>query len=112
VTSVHTLTACSAPCTDPPGSPTQKYITTYAMSPNRQRPFAGAMRAAVFNTARRVRGQILYIVPPMLIMYGILDWSVKRYIHRKWLRATVADCNRNHYLNSKAGRAEVGDSEE
>ncbi|KAF2666941.1 putative ubiquinol-cytochrome C reductase complex subunit UcrQ [Microthyrium microscopicum] len=74
----------------------QKGITTYSLSPNRQRPFAGAARAAIFNVSRRAKNQVLYWAPPLLGMYFLLDWANKR----------------NHYLNSKAGRLEYADEEE
>ncbi|KAF2733601.1 putative ubiquinol-cytochrome C reductase complex subunit UcrQ [Polyplosphaeria fusca] len=75
------------------GSPPQKGVTVYAMSPNRQRPLAGTLNAAFFNTFRRSRNQVLYVVPPLVIAYASMEWAV----------------NRNAYLNSKQGRAEFGD---
>lgn len=39
---------------------------------------AGAMRAAVFNTWRRTKGQIFYFAPPLFAVYFILDWAEKR----------------------------------
>ncbi|KAK0619251.1 ubiquinol--cytochrome-c reductase chain [Immersiella caudata] len=78
------------------GGMKQKRIVTYGISPNRQNPFAGAAHDAVFNTARRVGSQILYIAPPFIGAYLLMDWAT----------------HRNEYLNSKAGRAEFGDSEE
>ncbi|KAG9248204.1 cytochrome b-c1 complex subunit 8 [Calycina marina] len=77
------------------GSP-QKGINSYALSPNRQRPLAGTLNAAIFNTFRRVGGQVLYVVPPLLIAYAAMDWAIER----------------NEYLNSKAGILEFSDSEE
>ncbi|GAB7340540.1 hypothetical protein MBLNU457_6955t1 [Dothideomycetes sp. NU457] len=77
------------------GSPTQKGIITYGLSNNRQRALAGTAHSAVFNTARRTRAQILYWAIPMLIGYETMQWATER----------------NEYLNSKAGRAEFGDSE-
>lgn len=61
------------------GSQPQKGVTTYALSANRQRPFAGAAHAAVFNTWRRFRGQVLYVVPPFVALYLIIDYAEKRY---------------------------------
>ncbi|KAF2466037.1 uncharacterized protein BDR25DRAFT_306259 [Lindgomyces ingoldianus] len=75
------------------GSPPQKGVTVYAMSANRQNPLAGAMNAAVFNTFRRSRKQILYWLPPMLLGYATMQWAIAR----------------NEYLNSKPGRAEYAD---
>jgi len=78
------------------GSPTQKGIVYYGLSPNRQRPLAGAYHAAIFNTFRRTRNQILYWLPPMLLGYATMKWATER----------------NEYLNSKAGRAEFAEEEE
>ncbi|KIW74447.1 hypothetical protein Z517_12387 [Fonsecaea pedrosoi CBS 271.37] len=72
------------------GSPTQKNIVTYAMSPNRQNPTSTLLSDAIFNTFRRSRNQVLYWVPPFLIAYLAMDWATER----------------NEYLNSKPGRAE------
>ncbi|KAF2453619.1 cytochrome b-c1 complex subunit 8 [Lineolata rhizophorae] len=77
------------------GSMPQKGVVTYALSPNRQRPTAGMMHAAVFNTFRRFRQQVLFFVPPLFVAYEVMTWASER----------------NEYLNSKAGRAEAGDEE-
>ncbi|KAE9366322.1 putative ubiquinol-cytochrome C reductase complex subunit UcrQ [Stipitochalara longipes BDJ] len=71
--------------------PKQKYITVYTLCANRQRPLAGAMHNAVFNTARRVRGQILYVAPPFVFAYLLFSWMEKK----------------NKFLNSKEGRLKV-----
>ncbi|KAF8853555.1 UcrQ-domain-containing protein [Acephala macrosclerotiorum] len=68
--------------------PKQKGIVTYNLCANQQRPLAGALRNAVFNTARRSGAQFFYVVPPLVAAYVLMDWAVKK----------------NHYLNSKAGR--------
>ncbi|KAI9830867.1 MAG: hypothetical protein M1826_004296 [Phylliscum demangeonii] len=70
------------------GSAPQKGIVTYALSPNRQRPLAGVLNAAVFNSWRRFRNQVLYFAPPLVGAYLLMDWAIAR----------------NEYLNSKAGR--------
>ncbi|KAI4201454.1 MAG: hypothetical protein LQ350_003213 [Teloschistes chrysophthalmus] len=70
------------------GSQTQKGIVTYSLSANRQRPFAGATSAAIFNTYRRSRAQFLYVVPPLVLGYMLIDWANEK----------------NHYYNSKEGR--------
>lgn len=62
----------------PPGSPTQKGVTTYSLAANRQRPLAGTLHAAIFNTWRRCRGQVLYVVPPFAVAYLAMDWAIKR----------------------------------
>jgi len=60
------------------GSQTQKGVTTYAISANRQRPLAGTLNAAVFNTWRRCRAQALYVVPPFALAYLTLNWAVEK----------------------------------
>ncbi|KAL2757985.1 hypothetical protein ACRALDRAFT_1068444 [Sodiomyces alcalophilus JCM 7366] len=77
------------------GGQKQRGIITYGLSPNRQNPFAGAGHDAIFNTFRRFRSQVLYIAPPFIAAYYIMDWATER----------------NQYLNSKAGRAEFGEEE-
>ncbi|KAL1994086.1 hypothetical protein VTN49DRAFT_2755 [Thermomyces lanuginosus] len=77
-------------CTTP-----QRGIVTYSLSPNRQRPFAGAAHAAIFNTFRRFRHQVLYVAPPFIVAYAAMNWAIER----------------NEYLNSKAGRLAEGTEE-
>jgi len=60
--------------------PKQKGITTYMLSPNRQRPMANAYYNAVFNTFRRSKNQFLYVVPPLVVAYLLMDWAEKRYV--------------------------------
>ncbi|KAF2183207.1 UcrQ-domain-containing protein [Zopfia rhizophila CBS 207.26] len=69
-----------------------KGTITYAMSANRQRPFAGFFSKGVFNTWRRFRKQVLYVAPPFIVGYAAMQWAIER----------------NEYLNSKPGRAEFG----
>jgi len=38
------------------------------------------MNAAVFNTYRRSRGQVMYFVPWGFALYFIIDWAEKRYV--------------------------------
>merc|ERR1711939_330876 len=78
------------------GSLPQKGIVTYGLAQNRQNPLAGTFNAAVFNTFRRPRHQILYWGLPLLIAYETMQWAIER----------------NEYLNSKQGRAEFADEEE
>ncbi|RMZ03588.1 hypothetical protein D0864_02927 [Hortaea werneckii] len=80
----------------PSGSLPQKGIVTYGLAQNRQNPLAGTFNAAVFNTFRRTRHQILYWGLPLLIAYETMQWAIER----------------NEYLNSKQGRAEFADEEE
>ncbi|TAQ88073.1 hypothetical protein B7494_g3630 [Chlorociboria aeruginascens] len=77
------------------GSPPQKGIASYSLSSNRQRPLAGTLNAAIFNTWRRFSHQVFYFAPPFIIAYFALDWAIER----------------NHYLNSKAGRLAEGGAE-
>ncbi|KAF5875284.1 putative ubiquinol-cytochrome c reductase complex subunit protein [Botrytis fragariae] len=77
------------------GSQPQKGVASYALSANRQRPLAGALNAAIFNTWRRFRGQVLYVAPPFIIAYTAMEWAIER----------------NEYLNSKPGRLEFGGEE-
>lgn len=62
------------------GCPTPQRITTYYLSPNRQRPLAGTFHAAFFNTFRRFRHQVLYVVPPFIAAYAAMNWANERYV--------------------------------
>ncbi|KAK9479629.1 cytochrome b-c1 complex subunit 8 [Lipomyces japonicus] len=73
------------------GGPKQRGIVTYSLSPYAQKPFAGALHAAFFNTARRVSSQAFYVIVPAAI-FGYIITSAKE---------------RNEYLYSKAGRHEL-----
>ncbi|KAK3080078.1 hypothetical protein LTS18_003190 [Coniosporium uncinatum] len=61
------------------GSQPQKGMASYSLSPNRQRPLAGTMDSAVFNTFRRGRNQFLYVIPPFIIAYATMQWAIERY---------------------------------
>lgn len=63
------------------GSLPQKGVTTYALSQNRQKPLGGAFNAAIFNTFRRTRQQILFWAPPMIAGYSIMQWAIERYVN-------------------------------
>jgi ubiquinol-cytochrome c reductase subunit 8 len=39
---------------------------------------AHAYYNAVFNTFRRSRNQFLYVVPPFVAAYFVLDWAEKK----------------------------------
>lgn len=58
--------------------PDPQRIATYSLSSNRQRPFAGAFHAAIFNSFRRFRHQVLYVVPPFIVAYATMNWAVER----------------------------------
>jgi len=70
------------------GSQTQKGITTYSISANRQSPLAGTLNAAIFNTWRRFKAQALYVIPPFAIAYATMNWAIEK----------------NEYYNSKEAR--------
>lgn len=56
----------------------QKGIVHYGLAQNRQNPLAGTSRAAVFNTFRRTRNQIMYWSIPLIIGYELLEWATER----------------------------------
>lgn len=60
------------------GCPTPQRIASYSLSPNRQRPMAGAAHAAIFNVFRRFRHQVLYVVPPFVAAYAMMNWAIER----------------------------------
>ena len=62
------------------GGQPQKYIVTYAMSANRQRPFAGFLRHGLWNTWRRFNSQVWYWAPPLLFAYWAMSWAEKKYV--------------------------------
>lgn len=63
------------------GVPTpMKGITTYSLSQNRQRPAAGMLYNAFFNTYRRAKAQVLYVLPPFIAAYALMDWATKKYV--------------------------------
>ncbi|KAF7511763.1 hypothetical protein GJ744_003494 [Endocarpon pusillum] len=70
------------------GSQPQKGLTSYSLSPNRQRPLGGVVHAAIFNTTRRTKDQILFWLTPMVLGYAVMDWAIQK----------------NEYYNSKPGR--------
>lgn len=73
------------------GSPKQKYVTTYTVSPYATRPLKGALYNSVFNTFRRTKNQALFVVIPAVIVWNI------------WVQAR----DYNEYLYTKAGREEL-----
>jgi len=60
------------------GSQTQKGVTSYALSANRQGPLKGTLNAAIFNTWRRFSSQVLYIAPPLIAAYVAMSWAIER----------------------------------
>lgn len=73
------------------GSPAQKGITSYAVSPYAQKPLTGIYHSALFNTFRRVKSQVLFVVIPGALYW--MWWSNSR--------------DYNEYLYTKAGREEL-----
>lgn len=73
------------------GSPAQKRVTTYTVSPYAQSAMRGALERSVFNTWRRTKSQALYIIIP-----GVIVWNV-------WANAR----DYNEYLYTKAGSEEL-----
>jgi hypothetical protein len=65
------------------GGSKQRGIITYGLSANRQNPFAGAGHDAVFNTWRRFSKQVLYVAPPFVFFYYVMNWAVERYATSK-----------------------------
>ncbi|KAF9364291.1 ubiquinol--cytochrome-c reductase subunit 8 [Mortierella sp. NVP85] len=74
------------------GAPKQRGIAIYSLSPFEQRAFAGALHQAVFNTFRRVTGQIFYIGVPVGIAYSVFTWGKENH----------------HWRLTKAGHAYYG----
>lgn len=62
------------------GSPTQRGIIHYGLSANSQRPLAGTLNAAIFNTARRFIGQVFYVAPPMIVGYLAMSWAIEKWV--------------------------------
>lgn len=52
----------------------------YGLSHNRQKPLGGVVNAAVFNTFRRTRQQILYWATPMIAGYSLMHWAIERWV--------------------------------
>lgn len=73
------------------GSPKQKYVNTYTVSPYATKPLKGNLHNAIFNVYRRTKNQFLYVAIPAVIMWNI------------WARAR----DYNEFLYTKAGREEL-----
>ncbi|OWZ61457.1 hypothetical protein AYX15_06347, partial [Cryptococcus neoformans] len=61
------------------GGPKQRGVKTYGLSPYRQRPLAGMLRAYVFNGSRRTMQQLPYVAPPLMFFYGVYYWAKTKY---------------------------------
>lgn len=62
--------------------PKQKYTVRYGLAPNAQSLFELNARNAVFNTFRRVRKQLFFIVVPVGTYWYVWDWAQK---YNAWL---------------------------
>lgn len=60
----------------------EKGVATYTLSPNRQRLFPNFWHTAIFNTFRRFRHQVLYVAPPFIVAYSLMQWAIERYVYR------------------------------
>ncbi|KAG8838097.1 ubiquinol--cytochrome-c reductase subunit 8 [Serendipita sp. 405] len=69
------------------GSPKQKGITQYTLSPYRQKPLKGMLSGYVIHGVRRLGAQVPYFGPPFAIGYLVYTWAKAK----------------DHYNNSKAG---------
>ncbi|KAF9639972.1 Alpha/beta hydrolase fold-1 [Lasiodiplodia theobromae] len=81
---------------DPVWGTAERGITTYRLSWNRQRAMGGAGHAAIFNTWRRSKAQILYWAPPLIGAYYLMTWANEQ----------------NEWVNSKEGRLATAGNEE
>lgn len=73
------------------GSPAQKHITQYFVSPYATKPLKDNLNRSVFNVFRRVKNQAFFVVVP-----GVIVWNI-------WAQAR----DYNEYLYTKAGREEL-----
>lgn len=109
------------------GSPKQRGIISYGLAPNRQKPFAGAFSSdAIFNIVRRIRREIVYILPPAIAYYYMYTWAKEKYDPARTLLMIFPACAKytdkrsltnvlaysNHFRNSKEGRAYYAEDEE
>ncbi|PVF99590.1 putative ubiquinol-cytochrome c reductase complex 11 kDa protein [Serendipita vermifera] len=68
------------------GSPTQKGITSYTVSPYRQKAMHGAFSGYTYHGIRRLAQNAPYFVPPFAVGYFVYTWAKAK----------------DHYNNSKA----------
>jgi len=73
----------------------QRGIIQYSLASNRQRITANVINSAIFNGWRRFRGAVLYVAPPFVAGYYLIEWAN----------------HRNHFLNSKEGQKLAGGAE-
>ncbi|KAK0538637.1 ubiquinol--cytochrome-c reductase subunit 8 [Tilletia horrida] len=77
------------------GSPTQKGITQYTISPYQTANMRGAVQTYIFYGYKRIMQQAPYFAIPFAAGYGIYTWGKKT----------------NAYNNSKAGHLAHGHDE-
>lgn len=58
-----------------------KNVVTYSLSPFEQRAFAGFQKSLA-NFVRRVRWQLPYQIPPVIIGVLIYNWGTNDFIRR------------------------------
>ncbi|KAF9516046.1 hypothetical protein BS47DRAFT_1293115 [Hydnum rufescens UP504] len=75
------------------GGPKQKGITSYTISPFRQRAMKGVLTGYIFNGYARIISQAPYFFVPLALGYGTYVWANKT----------------DHYNNSKAGHIAAGE---
>ncbi|XP_054707975.1 cytochrome b-c1 complex subunit 8-like [Uloborus diversus] len=64
-------------------------VIHYRLSPYEQNIFAGMISKGLPNLVRRIRSQVLYVVPPFIMGYLIYDWGNKE--HARLQRKNPAD---------------------
>ncbi|KAJ3337276.1 hypothetical protein HDU93_001363 [Gonapodya sp. JEL0774] len=52
-------------------------IKAYAISPFRQKPFAGVFSKSIYNVYRRTVAQLPYVGPAILVFCGVYSWGCK-----------------------------------
>jgi ubiquinol-cytochrome c reductase subunit 8 len=69
-----------------------KGVVSYGVSPNRLRPFQSFFTKGIFNSVRRVKNQIFYIVPPFVVAYYSMQWAIERYVSESAVRRLSGLC--------------------
>jgi hypothetical protein len=72
------------------GSQTQKGVMSFALSANRQRPLAGTLNAAIFNTWRRFSHQVFFFAPPLIVAYVAMGWAIERLVSYIYTTAYIS----------------------
>lgn len=69
---------------------------------------AHAYYNAIFNTFRRSKNQVLYVVPPFVIAYFLMDWAEQRYIFTPTHTESFPPVNEGFYSNDGADDSLTG----